>query len=146
MKRVATFLALPHSDRMLVLEAAATLAIVRGALHLFTIDQLRAWAGRIERGTKPLDRIVWAVRTASRRVPGTTCLGSALTLQRMLSMQGYASELCIGVACESPKGIVAHAWLVHEGRVLIGEEEQANYTQLTAWRVNGSRSDELKPG
>jgi hypothetical protein len=67
-------------------------------------------------------------------MPGATCLCSALALQHLLSAQGHASELHIGVAQEA-KGIAAHAWVLHEGRVLIGEEGQDRYTVLTTWRA-----------
>jgi hypothetical protein len=144
-RQVAAFYRLPSSDRRLLIETFATLAFVRVALHVWTIERLRRWAGRLERGTKSVDRIVWAVRTASRWTPGTTCLGSALALQRLLSAEGYVSELHIGIARQQP-GLVAHAWIVHEGRVLIGEDEQATYTQLTNWRAGdlsaGHLSDE----
>lgn len=149
MRRLAAFLALPWSDRRLLIEALATLAFVRVVLRVWTIERLRRWAGHLEQGTKPVDRIVWAVRTASRWTPGTTCLGSALALQRLLSAEGYVSELHIGVARQQP-GLVAHAWIVHEGRVLIGDEEQATYTQLTNWRAgelsDGSRAPGLPQG
>ena len=134
MRRLAAYLALPPRDQALLIMAFATLAIVRAALHLVTIDRLRAWAGHIKQGTTPVDRVVWAVRAASRRMPGVTCLCSALALQRLLSAQGHASELHIGVAHE-PNGIAAHAWILHEGRVLIGEEGQERYTVLTTWRA-----------
>lgn len=149
MRRLAAFLALPWGDRRLLIEAFATLAFVRVVLRVWTIERLRQWAGRLERGTKPVDRIVWAVRTASRWTPGTTCLGSALALQRLLSAEGYVSELHIGVARQQP-GLVAHAWIVHEGRVLIGDDEQVTYTQLTNWRAgelsDGSRTPGLPQG
>ncbi len=134
MTRLATYFALPRRDRALLIQAFATLVLVRAALHLVTIDRLRAWAGRVRQGTTPVDRVVWAVRAASRRMPGATCLSSALALQRLLSAQGHASELHIGVAHE-PNGIAAHAWILHEGHVLIGEEGQERYTVLTTWRA-----------
>ncbi|MDI1267297.1 MAG: lasso peptide biosynthesis B2 protein [bacterium] len=142
MRQVAAFCALSWSDRRLLIEAFATLVLVRVALHAWTIERLRRWAGRLERGAKPVDRIVWAVRTASRWTPGTTCLGSALALQRLLSAEGYVSELHIGIARQQP-GLVAHAWVVHEGRILIGEDEQATYTQLTNWRAGDFSASEL---
>jgi hypothetical protein len=131
-KKLPAFLALPRRDQVLLIEACATLAIVRGALHLFTIDSLRAWAGRLGHGNRAVESIVWAVRTASRSMPGTTCLSSALALQRLLSAQGCVSQLHIGVAREAEQ-IAAHAWVLHEGRVLIGEEGLERYTVLTTW-------------
>ncbi|MCF8534158.1 MAG: lasso peptide biosynthesis B2 protein [Reyranella sp.] len=134
MRAVAAFVALPGRDRVLLLRAVATVAAVRLALHLFTVDRLRAWAGRLKPGKRPVDRIVWAVSAASRWLPGTTCLGSALALQRLLSGEGHASELHIGVA-RSGEQFSAHAWLACEGRILIGEPEHDRFTRLVTWRV-----------
>lgn len=133
MRRLAAFRALPGSDRVLLLEAFATLAAVRVALHLTTVDRLRSWTARVRPGNGSVDRISWAVGVASRRLSGTTCLGSALTLQRLLSTQGHASELHIGVAMQD-QGFAAHAWIVCEGRILMGDDEHDDYTRLITWK------------
>jgi len=130
--RLAAFLALPGSDRLLLVKAAATLVAVRCALHLVSIERLRSWAGHLREANRPVDRIIWSVRTAARRVPGATCLSSALTLQRLLSSAGHPSQVHIGVARDA-SGFMAHAWLVHDGVVVIGEEEHERYAHLTAW-------------
>ncbi len=134
MKSLAAFLALKGSDRWLLMEASLMLACVRGALHVVSIDRLRKWTGHVRPGRHPADRIIWAVRAAARRVPGTTCLSSALSLQRMLSSNGHRSQIHIGVAREASV-FIAHAWLVHDGNVVIGEEEHERYTRLTAWEA-----------
>lgn len=140
MRRVAAFLALPRADRRLALEAIATLAAARVALHLVAIERLRAWAGRVTPGTrpaeKPIERIVWAVGAASRLLPRTSCLASALALQRVLSREGHESDLHIGVAKQGEK-FSAHAWLACEGRILVGEVEHGRFTQLVAWKAVG---------
>jgi hypothetical protein len=133
-RRIATFFALPAGDRTLLLRAFVTVAAVRISLQLFAIGRLRAWAGRIGVGTRPVDRIVWAVRVASRWLPGTTCLASAFALQRRLSAEGHASDLHIGVALEN-ETFAAHAWLSCEGRILVGELDHDRYTPLVAWQV-----------
>jgi hypothetical protein len=130
--RLTAFLALPGSDRLLLVKAAATLVAVRCALHLVSIERLRSWAGHLREANRPVDRIIWSVRTAARRVPGATCLSSALTLQRLLSSAGHPSQVHIGVARDA-SGFMAHAWLVHDGVVVIGEEEHERYAHLTAW-------------
>lgn len=132
MNRLTAFLALPGSDRLLLVKAAATLVAVRCALHLVSIERLRSWAGHLREANRPVDRIIWSVRTAARRVPGATCLSSALTLQRLLSSAGHPSQVHIGVARDA-SGFMAHAWLVHDGVVVIGEEEHERYAHLTAW-------------
>lgn len=139
MRPVARFFALPGADRMLLLEAFATLVLVRAGLRVIAIDRLRAWARRMKSDSKPADRIAWAVRAASRRLPGTTCLGSALALQRLLSAAGHPSELHIGVARRA-ETFSAHAWLTSNGRILVGEDGQEDYTRLVAWRADGGQS------
>jgi len=132
LKRVASFLALPARDRLLLLEAFATLVAVRVGLCLFSIDRLRASARRSKSGTTSIERIAWSIGVASRALPGTTCLGSAFALQRLLSARGHPSELHIGVARKAD-GFAAHAWVTCDGRVLVGEEEHDAYTRLVAW-------------
>jgi len=131
-KRLAAFFALPRGDRLALVKAAATLVLVRGALHVVSIDRLRAWAGDVGKRSRSADLIIWSVRAAARRVPGATCLCSALALQRLLSSAGHPSQVHIGVARDAT-GFIAHAWLVHDGVVVIGEEEHERYTRLTAW-------------
>jgi len=135
-RSVARFLALPAADRRLLVEAFVTLVLVRVGLRLVAIDRLRAWAQRMKAGGDPVDRTAWAVHMAAQRLPGTTCLGSALALQRLLSSNGHPSELHIGVARQAG-AFAAHAWLVCDGRTLIGEDEQEGFTQLLAWRAGG---------
>ncbi len=133
MKSLASFLALPGGDRRLLMRAVLMLILVRAALHLVPIVRLRDWTGRMRPGNnRPAGQIIWAVRAATRRVPGATCLSSALALQRMLSSNGHRSQVHIGVARVS-SAFVAHAWLVYDGAVVIGEEEHESYTRLTAW-------------
>lgn len=132
MRQLAAFLTLSRRDRALLIEALATVCLFRLAVHVFSIERLRAWSGRLERGTGPIDRVVWAVRVASRWTPGTTCLASAFALQRLLSGQGYPSELHIGVMKQKHR-FAAHAWVVGDGRVLIGEQGQIEYTPLARW-------------
>ncbi|MFO1086730.1 MAG: lasso peptide biosynthesis B2 protein [Reyranellaceae bacterium] len=128
----APFLALPGRDRRLLLHALVTLIGVRVALRFVPLDRLRHPAGRTRRCARPADRVAWAVRAASRRLPGTTCLASALAAQRLLSREGHVCELTIGVA-RNDRGFAAHAWVVCEGAILVGGEESGGYAPLVAW-------------
>jgi hypothetical protein len=49
----------------------------------------------------------------------------------MLVRAGHPCEFRIGAAKNGP-GLIAHAWLESEGRVLIGEFELDRYTPLVA--------------
>lgn len=135
MGSVATFLALPGSDRRLLLGALATIVRVRADLRLQSIERLKAWAQQPGAGRVPADRLTWAAHIAARRLPGTSCLASALALQRLLSQHGHVSELHIGVARQG-QSFAAHAWLMHRGAIVIGEEQHEEFTQLVAWPSN----------
>ena len=65
--------------------------------------------------------VVWAVVAISRRVPRATCLTQALVAQRLLADDGIASEIRLGVARDTTGAFEAHAWLLHEGRIVLGE-------------------------
>lgn len=137
MSGLLAFLALPAGRQALLVEALLTLIGVRLALHVAPVTRLRAWSGRAGRGALPVDPIVWAVRALSRRAPGCTCLVSALALQRLLSRHGHASELHVGVARQGER-FAAHAWLVADGRILIGETAGQTYAPLLAWRAGSN--------
>lgn len=132
MTRLATFLALPAADRRLLVEAFALLIGLRLALRLVAVERLRRAVAPARRGAPAAERIAWAVQVAARRLPGTSCLASALAAQRLLARHGHVSELTIGVA-RNPAGFAAHAWLAFNGEILIGGEEQPGFTRLMTW-------------
>jgi len=137
MTGLSAFLALPSGDRRLLLRALVTLAGVRLALRVLPVDRLRRPLGRARPHARPAERIAWAVRAASRRLPGTTCLASALATQRLLAREGHDCQLTIGVA-RSERGLSAHAWVVRDGIALVGGEESAGYKPLLAWSAEAA--------
>ena len=77
------------------------------------------------------DKIVSAVKVASRYVPGAKCLPQALAAQVLLGRQGYSTQLHIGVAKHPKKQILAHAWVVSQGQIVIGGlESSSHYTSV----------------
>lgn len=64
--------------------------------------------------------LAWAVRAAARRVPHASCLTQALALDTLLAMAGQGGEVRLGVARRNDGSFEAHAWVEHEGRILIG--------------------------
>lgn len=134
-----TYLSLEPGDRRLLRQALAAVLVARLALWMADIAWLRRWAAQLAskaHGTqsRPINRIVWAVQAACRRIPGATCLVSSLALQRMLSQHGHASELQIGVA-RNGAAFAAHAWIVCEGEVYDSGGPDESYTRLAAWRA-----------
>jgi hypothetical protein len=131
-KALKVFLSQSRTDRALLLQSLAALLTVRAALHLWSIDRLRAWAGQPGNGSEPVDNVVWAVGTMARSLRGTSCLASALTLQRLLARNGHSSEVHIGVA-RAAGAFAAHAWVIREGSVLIDTEDHTAYSRLVTW-------------
>lgn len=68
-------------------------------------------------------RIAYVIPRLARRLPWRSdCLVQALAAQTWLARHGLASEIRIGVERATDKPFGAHAWLVHEDRVITGGE------------------------
>jgi hypothetical protein len=139
MKRLHKFLRLTSAERYLLIRAACLLASISLGLRLLPFATLRRLLTRVgavsavsRRVEQPAsDRIVWAVATASRCVPGArTCLPQALAAQVMLQQWGYPVRLRIGVTRDEEGSFQAHAWVESQGRVVIGGSALARYTAL----------------
>ncbi len=133
MRRVRRFLRLPPAERRLLLAAVWLLTLVRVALWAVPFrqlyDRLQARARPGAGPTIPAERVIWAVIAADRFVPRSTCLVRALAGQVLLARCGHASELRLGVT-GGRAAFEAHAWLEHDGRVLLGGPIEGRYTPL----------------
>jgi hypothetical protein len=138
-RQLLKFVALSREDRRLLSCAIAAMALFRLGLGGVSIERLRLWAGRSGTRGRSVERIVWAIEKAARLTPATTCLSVALASQFLLSSNGHASELHVGVSRTAGK-FAAHAWVEHEGRVLIGQDERHAYTRLVSWSGGGLMS------
>jgi hypothetical protein len=143
--KLKRFARLAPSDRGLLLQAYAYLASCRVRLRLQEFVKLQAWATEMGRGRVPVDRLYWAVKVALRLMPGATCLCQALTLQRLLARNGHHSELRIGVK-KSNNDFSAHAWLVHDGRILIGGSQPGHYNLLVALESENDLASRARTG
>ena len=128
MSELRPFLQFLPRKRRLLIQAVVLLALIRTGLWVLpfkVVLRLTRCMGRPARpgrgGAHPVDSIVWAVRRASRSVPGATCLTQALTGRILLARAGHLSELRIGVRKSPAAGFEAHAWLEHGGGVVLGE-------------------------
>ena len=76
--------------------------------------------------------LAWAVRNTARIVPFAHCLTQALSLQYLLGQQGMTSTIRVGVQMASNGTLDSHAWLIHDGTVLLGgsENELAAFTKM----------------
>jgi len=126
--RIARLLRIPARQRRLLLQALAILAAVRIALSLLPLKTTLRLTCRTRdrrgpyRATRPaVHELAQAVRRAARVVPKANCLPQALAGQILLGRTGYESEVRIGVRHDPERRFEAHAWLEHQGAVVLGE-------------------------
>lgn len=118
---------LPSRKRRLLWRAVALVAAVRIALWTLPFRWVRLVAGR-KRAVSPelamlhVEHLAWAVQAAARRIPGASCLTQALSLQYLMTLAGQDAEVHIGVAKDAARGFEAHAWVEHDGAILLGDD------------------------
>ena len=76
--------------------------------------------------------LAWAVRNTARIVPYAHCLTQALSLQYLLGRNGMTSTIRVGVQMARNGTLESHAWILHDGTVLLGgsEDELAAFTKM----------------
>ena len=130
------FVRLPVATRRLLAEAALALVLLKLLLGSAGLQRALWWSTRLphcRNQTASAKQLSEAVVRVSRHFPGrTTCLTRALALHMLLRRYRHAARLRLGVQ-RSPDGAFgAHAWIEHEGQVLIGHAPTtARYKPLT---------------
>lgn len=147
MSRIQKFLNLPCADRNCLIEAAFWLGCARLAILLLPFRRIAPFLGRnmaqspeVEEvaNRELLDRISWAVTSASRHLPwDCLCLAQALAGKAMLKRRGMTSTLYLGLAKDDDADLQAHAWLRCGNRILTGEREMAGFTIIATFAENG---------
>jgi len=120
------------------MRTAVVLGLMRMGLWLLSFRKLFALVRCHRRRLRPADvpspdRIGWAIRAASRYVPGATCLVQALTGLVLLEGAGLPARLYIGVARNDEKPFQAHAWVKSQDDVIVGGHELHQYVPLLVW-------------
>ena len=121
-----------------LLEAAVLLTATRLVLgtspRRFTASLLRraSTASRLSSSGNPqrAHDVARDVNRLAPLVPGSTCLGRALTGWLMLRRRGVNSVVRVG-ARRVDAGVRMHAWLEVDGAALIGREGAADFVALT---------------
>ena len=147
MSKLRKFLLLPSAERSLLVKAGFLLIGMRLALWLLAFPSLMRLVERLNhsRGevlaTDPLlvEKIAWAVQASARYIPKATCLTQALAAQTLLRRRGFQADLHIGVARDSSKQFQAHAWIVSDGKVIIGRGEHENYVPFDSLDFSEAR-------
>ena len=120
--------ALARRHHLLLARAFLMVVVFRGALTCMRYRRIaRHIRVRHVPGRKRVAPhiIAWAVRQAARPVPFAHCLTQALATQYLLARQGDVSVVRVGMMAEGGGALDAHAWVVHEGQVLIGGNDRS---------------------
>ena len=144
MRRLKRFAALGSPDRILLVRAFFLVGAIRAGLCLLPFRVVQRLTGKASRNAAaiyPVGTYVWAVRAASRCVPGATCLTQALAAQVLLARSGYDSRIEIGVTKDDQRRFRAHAWVVCGDEIVIGGAEADRYVPLTAWDTTMGRTN-----
>lgn len=137
MRGLRTLLRLPSSERSLAIKTLALVAAIRAALWILPFRALNRWFKSWSRvpfsipKETPVSRLVWAVRAASKRIPGATCLTQSLALHFLMTRAGLPSQIRIGVAKDERSRFKAHAWVEASDEVyLSAPAEVSGYVTL----------------
>ncbi len=119
------FLGFPAQSRRLLIEAAVVLVLVKFLLQGRTFGRVASWTKRLRcphRGpSATASQLAEAVVRVSRHLPGMeNCLVQALAVQALLGRYRHPGRLCLGAHRDPDGAFVAHAWVEHQGRVLVG--------------------------
>ena len=129
------FVRLRARDRAVLTRTVLTLAAARLATWFLPFGVGRRLLVRSERPRDSRltgEQVRWAMAQAQRVVPKATCLPQALAAESLLTHSGLPAELQIGVKKTADGKLTAHAWVVSEGRIVVGDlgRELATYTRL----------------
>jgi hypothetical protein len=113
------------ADRQLVFEAMLMLGLARFLVITVPFRLMAPWLSRApETGTCDdvlVVRVRKAVTTAARNVPwNAVCLPQAMAAKAMLARRGCGSSFHLGADFDAQGKLVAHAWLVAGGTVVVG--------------------------
>ena len=144
--RARRWIALPLAEQKLLLLAGVVVAHVRVTLWMLpsriSLRLVRGiaepHAGRLSITRPAAEDVTRAIEAVSRRIPQATCLTQAVAAQFLLRRYGYASRLCLGVTRSAQGAFAAHAWIEHDGHVVLGGAQSAGFTLLRA-STAGSR-------
>jgi hypothetical protein len=134
------FLRQPAADRRLLVRALALHGCLAALVRLVRFGRINRWLRVHQNRLTPtapapdrvsIERVVWAVRTATTVVPwGRTCLTEALTASVLLRRMGCDATIHYGVAADNVRPLAAHAWVEYRGDIVIGRSSAPRYETL----------------
>jgi Transglutaminase-like superfamily len=127
--------AMDWAERLRLVEAAFFLALARLAILVMPFRRIVPWLERSpdspHHDAEAIADVRQAVESAARNVPwNAVCLPQAMACKAMLARRGQGSALHIGAARGTRDELMAHAWLVAGGEIVIGEDGSNDMTPL----------------
>jgi len=129
------------SEWLLILWAAIWFGVIEIGLRVLRLhilieklDRCPPPDGTLVAQSDTVERFAYCVELVSRLYPiEPTCLKKALVLYALLTRNGLPAQLWIGAAksnTEQGAPIDYHAWLEHEGKVILGAANRERYIPL----------------
>ena len=144
MRAALNFLRLERREKMLLLRCLAIVAATRLGLSLLPFKVLRRWMQPADASgdasVEVEERLAWGVHHASRLVPAATCLTQARAGQFLLGRMGYRAQIRVGVLQGENGRLLAHAWLISGGRIVLGgsDDDLRRYTPLADFDIGSA--------
>jgi hypothetical protein len=134
-RKLKTFLDMRGADRLLVCEAMLTLALARLIVLTLPFRFMTPWLSRAPETSSTdqalLSRVRRAVTVAGRNVPwNAVCLPQAMAAKVMLARRGCGSSFHLGAHFDAQGKLIAHAWLVAGGTIVVGAAGIAGATPV----------------
>lgn len=142
-RRLRRAAALPRATWLTAARVVPTVLAARVALQVLPYrTTVRLFAPTAPRRVPSSGRVISTLRVASWTgqtfLADRPCLSQALAARWLLARDGYPTELKLG-ARQSDGGVVAHAWLEHDGHVVIGGDDSPDQ-YVTFQRVEPTAS------
>lgn len=121
-RRLAKVWRLPISDKRQMISIALMIMFVRLSLSCIGYNRLRQMIPPAQ-DDAPVDllrQLGRRVPLLARFMPGATCLTQAVAAQLFLARRGYRSDMRVGVRQDEAGQIRAHAWLLAQGKIVLG--------------------------
>jgi hypothetical protein len=130
-----TFLGISRADRLRVCEAILALALARLIVLAVPFRLIAPWLSLTPETDACDEALVSAVRmavtVAARNVPwNAACLPQAMAAKAMLTRRGCGSSFHLGAGFDGQGQLIAHAWLVAGGTIVVGAAGIASVTPL----------------
>lgn len=155
-RRLLKFARLTFAEKLLLLEAAMFMALVRPVILLLPFRKIAPLLG-YERFESPHEispaqvfkarQIGWAVVTMSYHTFWqATCLVQAVAAQLMLKWRGISGTVYLGTIKDKENNLLAHAWIRCGSEILTGASGNKQYNVIATFAPNSASNHEGHKG